>query len=102
LRRKIAWANLLTVKSVGTTIRVSSTLRHSIRPLTLSILMVAALSGCAQTNLTPLPDLTPVNAPKAPTPAQQQQAIQDLATKKAEQEAKALKEIQNSRNAKSS
>jgi hypothetical protein len=71
------------------------------RRLTQTIMMVAALSGCAQTNLTPLPDLTPANAPKAPTPAQQQQAIQELTAKKAEQEAKALKEIQSSRTAKS-
>ena len=55
------------------------------------------ISGCASTNTTPLPDLKRPDADSLLTPAQQQKAIQDLARKKAEEEASALKKIQQSR-----
>jgi hypothetical protein len=47
--------------------------------------------------MTPLPDLKPANAAVLLTPAQQKQAIADLARKKTEQEAQAMKDIQATR-----
>ena len=63
-----------------------------------AVLAVAlALSGCVPSSSTPLPDLKPVAADSMLKPAQQQQAIQDLARKKADEEAQAVKQIEKQR-----
>ena len=57
----------------------------------------AALSGCAQTISTPLPDLRRPEADGMLVPAQQKQAIEELAQKKAAAEAQAVKQIERER-----
>lgn len=88
-------------KNSSKTVPVTNTRRRFLSQVSLPLIVAAALGGCAQTNVTPLPDLAPANAPKTLTAAQQQQAIQELAAQKAAQEAKALKEIKNSGGTKS-
>jgi hypothetical protein len=65
--------------------------------LTTCFLAGLAIGGCAQSSSTVLPDLKRSDTKDMLTPAQQQQAIAELARKKAEQEAKALKDIQSTR-----
>ena len=65
--------------------------------LGLALWVGLALGGCASSSSTTLPDLKRQEADSLLTPAQQQKAIADLARKKAEEEAEALKKIQQSR-----
>jgi hypothetical protein len=56
------------------------------------------LNGCASgANPPPLPDLKRAEVDGMLTPAQQQQAIAEIARKKAEEDAKALKQIEKTR-----
>lgn len=64
--------------------------------------LALGLSGCAQSPLpsmsTPLPDLKPPAAiDSLLTPSQKQKAIDDIAAKKTEAEAAAVKQIEKSR-----
>ncbi len=63
----------------------------------LLVCAAAALSGCAQTITTPLPDLRRPEADGMLVPAQQKQAIEELAQKKAAAEAQAVKQIESGR-----
>ena len=65
--------------------------------LTVFVATVSGLTGCAQQNATPLPDLKPRAVDGMLVPAQQQKAINDLARSKAEAQAQAVKQIENSR-----
>lgn len=65
--------------------------------LGLALWVGLVLGGCASSSSTTLPDLKRQEADSLLTPAQQQKAIADLARKKAEEEAEALKKIQQSR-----
>jgi hypothetical protein len=57
-----------------------------------------SVTGCAQQQSSvPFPDLTRTSVDGMLTPAQQQAQIAEIARKKAEEEAKALKQIQGSR-----
>ena len=69
--------------------------RTSIAPAFL--LLVIALTGCAQSIPTPLPDLKRPEADGMLVPAQQKKAIEEIAQKKAEAEAQAVKQIEQSR-----
>jgi uncharacterized membrane protein len=69
--------------------------RASIAPVILIIM--TALTGCAQSIPTALPDLKRPDADGMLVPAQQKKAIEELAQKKAETEAQAVKQIENSR-----
>ena len=60
-------------------------------------MLVTVLGGCTQTISTPLPDLKRSDAGGTLAPAQQQKAIEDLAKKRAEAEAQAVKEIEAKR-----
>ena len=79
------------------TLQFSAKYKHSSKAIVCSGLAAIALAGCAQPNSTPLPDLKPVAADTMLKPAQQQQAINDLARKKAEAEAQAVKTIESQR-----
>jgi hypothetical protein len=73
-------------------------LPHSGTSIASAILLLAALlSGCAQSIPTPLPDLKRPEADGMLAPAQQKKAIEDLALKKAEAEAQAVKQIEQTR-----
>ncbi len=63
----------------------------------LLVCAAAAVSGCAQTISTPLPDLRRPEADGMLVPAQQKQAIEELAQKKAAAEAQAVKQIERGR-----
>lgn len=80
-----------------------STLRTPVAVAVWAALAVAC-SGCAANtpllltpNATPLPDLKRTSTDGMMQPAQQQKAIADMAAKKAEQEAQAIKAIEKSR-----
>ncbi len=55
------------------------------------------LAACTQSSTTQLPELKRTEADGMLTPAQQQQAIADLARKKSAEEAAAVKQIEKSR-----
>ena len=55
------------------------------------------LAACATSNPPPLPDLGRTEADSMMTPAQQQKAIAEMARKQAEAEAKATKQIEQTR-----
>ena len=55
------------------------------------------LAGCAQTNLTPLPDLVKPPADKLLSSAQQQKAIDDLNQKKTSSQTEAIRQIEQGR-----
>jgi hypothetical protein len=55
------------------------------------------MTACAQPSMTTLPELKRTEADGMLTPAQQQQAIAELARKKAAEEAAAVKQIEKSR-----
>ena len=56
-----------------------------------------ALAGCAQNISTPLPDLKRTSTDGMLILAQQKQAMEEMARKKAEEEAQAVKQIEKSR-----
>lgn len=61
------------------------------------LLLAAMLAGCAQSISTPLPDLKRPEADGMLVPAQQKKAIEDLAQKRTEAEAQAVKQIEQTR-----
>jgi hypothetical protein len=61
------------------------------------LLLTAVLAGCAQSISTPLPDLNRPEADGMLMPAQQKKAIEELAQKRAEAEAQAIKQIEQTR-----
>jgi hypothetical protein len=61
------------------------------------LLLTAVLAGCAQSIPTPLPDLNRPEADGMLMPAQQKKAIEELAQKRAEAEAQAIKQIEQTR-----
>jgi predicted small lipoprotein YifL len=65
--------------------------------LVVAIFVMFALSGCASPNPTQLPDLQQPAADGMLKPDQQQKAIDDLARKKAEEQAKAVRQIERQR-----
>ena len=75
--------------------------RPTLRPITISVaffsLFLTALAGCTQSISTPLPDLTRPQADGMLVAAQQKKAIEELAQKRAETEAQAVKQIEKSR-----
>jgi hypothetical protein len=62
-----------------------------------ALCVALSMTACAASSTTPLPELKRPEADRLLTPAQQQQAIQDLARKKTDEEAAAMKKIQQSR-----
>ena len=61
------------------------------------MLLAVTLTGCTQSISTPLPDLKRPEADGMLVAAQQKKAIEEMAQKRAEAEAQAVKQIEQSR-----
>lgn len=76
---------------------LTSSLRRRATLAPVFFFLMTGLAGCAQPILTPLPDLKRPVSDGVLVPAEQKKAIDELAQKRAEAEAQAVKQIQNSR-----
>jgi ABC-type uncharacterized transport system auxiliary subunit len=71
--------------------------RLRISAISAILLFAAMLAGCAQSIPTQLPDLKRPEADGMLVPAQQKKAIEEMAQKRAEAEAQAVKQIEQTR-----